>query len=343
VYRLLKLILFLFPPETAHRITMSLLNTFFLIPGAFSLTRSIFHSKHSHLTRHIAGLSFKNPVGLAAGFDKDGRYLRAMTALGFGFIEVGTVTPRPQPGNPKPRLFRLPKSHGLINRMGFNNEGVHALAARLRKKRPEGIIIGANIGKNKDTPNHEAVNDYLTCFRTLYPLVDYFTINVSSPNTPGLRELQDKAPLTDLLLAIQKNNTLLKPVFLKIAPDVTLEQFDDIIDITIHSGITGIVATNTTIERINLKESKIEIEQMGPGGVSGRPLFRKSLDIISYLFKHSKGRFKIIGVGGIDDPATAQSLLDAGSDLIQIYTGMIYSGPGLIKKINKHLAGKQVN
>jgi dihydroorotate dehydrogenase len=336
---LLKFFLFLFSPEQAHRLTMGVLNFLLIIPGMRSLLRVCFRFNHPSLVRNVGRLSFTNPIGLAAGFDKDGKYMEAMSLLGFSHLEIGTVTPRPQSGNPKPRLFRLTKSKGLINRMGFNNEGVEALAKRLHQKRPADLIIGANIGKNKDTPNEKAVNDYLTCFNLLNNLVDYFTINVSSPNTPGLRALQDKEPLTNLLVAIQKNNLTRKPVFLKIAPDLTTEQLDEIIDIVITTGISGIVATNTTITRSNLKESKGQIDAMGPGGLSGKPLFDLSLSVVSYLAKKNNGRFSIIGVGGIDDYHSAKQHLDAGADLIQVYTGMIYSGPGLIRQINKRLAG----
>ncbi len=303
------------------------------IPGMTTLFRSIYQVKNKSLERNMAGLSFSNPIGLAAGFDKDGKYIKAMAALGFGHLEIGTVTPRPQPGNPKPRLFRLLKSKGLINRMGFNNAGAEALAERLKKKRPEGIIIGANIGKNKDTPNEDAVNDYLKCFTILYDLVDYFTVNVSSPNTPGLRALQDKQPLTQLLTTLQKENKLHKPVFLKIAPDLTTEQLDEITDIIIQTGITGVIATNTTISREGLKESKNEIDEMGAGGLSGSPLLDMSVSVVKYLAEKSNHRFTIIGVGGIEDFSSAKKHLDAGADLIQLYTGLIYKGPGIVRQI----------
>jgi dihydroorotate dehydrogenase len=256
-----------------------------------------------------------------------------MALLGFSHIELGTVTPRPQSGNPRPRLFRLIKSAGLINRMGFNNDGAEALAKRLKEKRPEGLLIGANIGKNKDTPNEDAVNDYLKCFSILYPLVDYFTINVSSPNTPGLRELQDKEPLTKLLYALQQENTANKPLFLKIAPDLTHQQLDEIIDIVIATNFTGVIATNTTIKREGLEESKDEIETIGAGGLSGTPLLDLSVSIVKYISEKSKGRFTIIGVGGIGDYESAKLHIDAGADLIQVYTGLIYSGPSLVKQI----------
>ena len=307
------------------------------MPGVVSTLKSALHYDHPSLHQTVAGIKFKNPIGLAAGFDKDGKYYSSMAALGFSHIEIGTVTPLAQPGNPKPRLFRLIKSKGLINRMGFNNDGAEALAIRLKQHRPKDIIIGANIGKNKDTPNEDAVNDYLKCFRILYNLVDYFTVNVSSPNTPGLRSLQDKEPLTNILASLQRENHSSKPIFLKIAPDLTLEQLDEIVDIVIATKIAGVIATNTTITRNNLKESKEEIDGMGAGGLSGAPILDMSVSVVKYLKEKSAGAFAIIGVGGIDDYASAKKHLDAGADLIQIYTGMIYSGPSLIKDILRGL------
>lgn len=304
-----------------------------LIPGMSAILRSVYGTKHKSLERKIAGLDFQNPIGLAAGFDKDGKYFKAMSVLGFSHIEIGTVTPRSQPGNPKPRLFRLIKSAGLINRMGFNNDGAEALSERLKKKRPAGIIIGANIGKNKDTSNEDAVNDYLKCFIILYDLVDYFTVNVSSPNTPGLRSLQEKEPLTNLLTTLQKENSLQKPIFLKIAPDLTTQQLDEIIEIVINTNIAGVIATNTTITREGLKESKNEVEAMGAGGLSGAPLLEMSVNVVRYLAEKSNKRFIIIGVGGIEDYESAKKHFDAGADLIQIYTGLIYTGPSVVKKI----------
>jgi len=303
------------------------------IPGMASIMRSFYSTKHKSLERNIAGISFSNPIGLAAGFDKDGKYIRQMSILGFSHLEIGTVTPRSQPGNPKPRLFRLVKSSGLINRMGFNNDGAEALAERLKKKKPEGIIIGANIGKNKDTPNEEAVNDYLKCFSILYDHVDYFTVNVSSPNTPGLRTLQEKEPLTKLLTSLQQENSRKKPLFLKIAPDLTTEQLDEIIEIVINTNITGVIATNTTITRNGLKETKEDIDAIGAGGLSGKPILEMSVSVVRYLYEKGQGRFKIIGVGGIEDYASAKLHLDAGADLIQVYTGLIYTGPTIVKKI----------
>ncbi len=303
------------------------------VPGFIPGFRSMFSLEDPAFEKTIAGLKFKNPIGLAAGFDKDGKYMEAMALLGFSHVEIGTVTPRPQSGNPKPRLFRLIKSRGLINRMGFNNDGVEALAARLEKNKPTGIIIGANIGKNKDTPNEEAVNDYLICFKRLYHLADYFTVNVSSPNTPGLRALQDKEPLTHLLTVLQKENTNQKPVFLKIAPDLTTQQLDEIVEIIFATGLTGVIATNTTITRAGLKESSSDIDAFGAGGLSGAPELNISVSVVKYLAEKSEKKFAIIGVGGIEDYASAKLHLDAGANLIQVYTGLIYTGPCIVKKI----------
>ncbi len=339
VYNQLKPLLFRLDPEEAHGLTMRWLLSMMKVPGFNATFRRTFGMEDPALEKTIAGLTFKNPVGLAAGFDKDGKYVAAMAMLGFSHIEIGTVTPRPQAGNPKPRLFRLIKSRGLINRMGFNNDGVEALASRLEKNKPKGIIIGANIGKNKDTPNEEAVNDYLICFKRLYHLADYFTINVSSPNTAGLRALQDKEPLTQLLTALQKENTDPKPVFLKIAPDLTTQQLDEIIEIIFETGLTGVIATNTTITRDGLKESSSEIDAMGAGGLSGAPELNMSVSVVKYLAEKSAKKFTIIGVGGIEDYRSAKMHLDAGADLIQVYTGLIYTGPSIVRKILKGLIG----
>jgi dihydroorotate dehydrogenase len=337
MYALLKVFLFRMDPERAHQFTMRWFMRLLAIPGIRALVRAMFRVDRPELHRKVAGLTFRNPVGLAAGFDKDGRYLRAMAELGFSHIEVGTVTPRPQPGNPKPRLFRLVRSHALINRMGFNNEGVEALAGRLAGGKPDGLIVGANIGKNKDTPNEQAASDYLACFDRLYGLVDYFTVNVSSPNTPGLRELQDKEPLTRLLSALQARNPDRVPVFLKIAPDLTDQQLDEIVDIVCDTGIAGVIATNTTISREGLAEPRADIDAIGAGGLSGAPLLARSTAVVAYLHARSEGRFAVIGVGGIDSPDAARAHLDAGADLVQVYSGLVYAGPGLVRRILGHL------
>jgi dihydroorotate dehydrogenase len=290
----------------------------------------------------VAGLKFPNPVGLAAGFDKDARWLGEMATLGFGFVEIGTVTPVSQPGNPKPRLFRLPQDNGIINRMGFNNGGMDEAVERL-KQRPRGLLVGGNIGKNKVTPNEDAISDYEKCFEALHPHVDYFVVNVSSPNTPGLRELQEKEPLAKLLLALVQQNeskTAQRPIFLKIAPDLTNDQLDDIIALVTETQISGVIATNTTIERGGLKTSKPEIEAIGAGGLSGAPLRERSTEVIRYLHTHSDGAFPIIGVGGICSPQDALEKLEAGATLLQVYSGLVYAGPGLIKKINQAILSR---
>ncbi len=284
-------------------------------------------------------MQFKNPVGLAAGFDEDAELVNQMADLGFGYLEIGTVTPKSQAGNEKPRLFRLPKDQALINRMGFNNTGVENVRKNLLKSKGK-CIIGGNIGKNKTTPNENAVDDYIICFNHLYDVVDYFVVNVSSPNTPGLRELQEANALTEILLQLQEQNRfkeIHKPIFLKISPDLNKHQLDDIIDVVLKTKIAGVVATNTTISRENLRTNKTRIEKIGSGGLSGKPIRKSSTEIIRYLAEKSNNAFPIIGVGGIHSPEDAMEKLNAGAALVQIYTGFIYEGPGLIKKINKFI------
>ncbi len=308
------------------------------IPLLGYVVRRVYAFEDDRLERSVFGLHFKNPVGLAAGFDKNGAHFRTMAALGFGCIEVGTVTPRPQPGNPQPRLFRLKKDEALINRMGFNNDGVDALVQNLQQPRPAGLIIGGNIGKNKDTPNERAAEDYAICFEKLFPYVDYFVVNVSSPNTPGLRELQDKKPLTQLLQTLQDLNRqkpASKPILLKIAPDLTDAQLDDIVEIVQTTGIAGVIATNTTVSREGLKNNT---EAIGAGGLSGQPLRARATEVIRYLREKSGETLVIIGVGGIASAEDAIEKLEAGASLVQIYTGLIYEGPMLVKRINKGLA-----
>jgi dihydroorotate dehydrogenase len=283
----------------------------------------------------VGGLNFKNPIGLAAGFDKDARYLQALACLGFGHVEVGTVTPKAQAGNDKPRLFRLPEDQGLINRMGFNNGGLDAMVERL-KNRPEGLIVGGNIGKNKITPNEEAVNDYLSCFNALHPYVDYFVINVSSPNTPGLRELQEKEPLRRIIHAVieaSKTKDISRPIFLKIAPDLTEGQLDDILDIAITEGLSGLICTNTTISREGLRTEKVKIDAIGNGGLSGRPVFRHSTEVLQYLSKRKSDELILIGVGGVFTADDAKKKLESGASLVQVYTGFIYEGPSMVGRI----------
>lgn len=297
-----------------------------------NLIKGFYQVKDQRLERKLFGLTFPNPVGLAAGFDKDAKLYKELSNFGFGFIEIGTLTPKPQPGNPKKRLFRLPEDDGLINRMGFNNEGVEAAIERL--KRNKGILIGGNIGKNKLTPNEEAVSDYVQCFEALFPHVDYFVVNVSSPNTPNLRALQDKEPLTHLLQTLKDLNhskSKPKPILLKIAPDLTEEQLVDIIDIITSVKIDGLIATNTTLSREGLQsENKSEM-----GGLSGKPVTKKSTEVIRFLHEKSKNAFPIIGVGGIHSPEDAIEKLEAGASLVQLYTGFVYEGPGVVKRINK--------
>lgn len=337
---LLKPFFFLLAPEKAHHLTLNLLNFVLAIPGISYLFKQFYSFEDPRLEREVFGLKFKNPVGLAAGFDKDGKQINSMSSLGFGFIEVGTVTPKPQIGNPQPRLFRLPQDDALINRMGFNNLGLDQLVSQLKKKRPKGIIIGGNIGKNKVTPNETAVEDYKICFEALFPYVDYFVVNVSSPNTPNLRALQDKEPLQALLSTIQEMNLAKaapKPVLLKIAPDLTDGQLDDIIDIVASTKIAGVIATNTTIARAPLTTDTQEIENIGNGGLSGQPLKDRATEVIRYLKTKTNGDLKIIGVGGIASAADAKEKIEAGADLIQIYSGMVYEGPKLIKQIKQGL------
>ncbi len=317
---------------------MFLLKATLAIPGVGWLFRRSFSVRDKRLERRVFGLTFPNPVGLAAGFDKDGKHYEAMSALGFGFIEIGTVTPLGQPGNPLPRLFRLPDDEALINRMGFNNEGVDALVSRLKNRRPGSLIVGGNIGKNKATPNEQAEQDYAICFEALFPYVDYFVVNVSSPNTPNLRDLQEKAPLTALLTALQNLNRQKpnpKPLLLKIAPDLTDGQLDDILDIAQATNLDGVIATNTTISRIGLKTNDAELDNIGAGGLSGKPVRGRSTEVIRYLHQKSGGKLTIIGVGGITSPEDAIEKIRAGAALVQVYTGLVYEGPSLVKRINQ--------
>jgi len=334
--RIIKPILFCFNPEKVHHFVFGGLKFLFKIPGSKFLWRKLYVVQDEHLVTTLWGIDFPSPVGLAAGLDKNATLFEELSNCGFGFIEVGTVTPKAQDGNPKPRLFRLPKDSGLINRMGFNNEGIEKMVLRLKKK--HNTIIGGNIGKNKLTPNDQAFEDYLICFEQLFPVVDYFVVNVSSPNTPNLRDLQEKEPLTDLLnrlMELNQKKEKPKPILLKIAPDLTEGQLLDIIDIVKITQINGVIATNTTIDRSNLLTPISEVEMMGNGGLSGKPLKNKSLEVVRFLAEKSNKSFPIIGVGGIFTPEDAIEMLEAGADLIQIYTSFIYEGPGIIKKINK--------
>jgi dihydroorotate dehydrogenase len=344
MYFLLKPILFQFDPEKVHYFVTRNLKRFNRFPGGAALSRAIWDVNNPRLEKTVFGLRFKNPVGLAAGFDKNGELMAEMANIGFGFVEIGTVTPLPQPGNPQPRMFRLPGDGALINRMGFNNLGVDVVAERLAtfrknaKPAQKDLIIGGNIGKNKVTPNEDAVSDYIKCFDRLFDVVDYFVVNVSSPNTPGLRALQEKEPLMHILNTLQQRNSkngISRPILLKIAPDLTDSQLDDIVDIVQQTRIAGIIATNTTISRESL--TAVEDLKNEMGGLSGKPLTKRSTEVISYLHKKSNGSFPIIGVGGIHSADDAIEKLQAGASLVQLYTGFIYEGPGLIGRINKKL------
>ncbi|WP_269685495.1 quinone-dependent dihydroorotate dehydrogenase [Flavobacterium lacustre] len=335
MYKLLiRPILFCFDPEKVHYFTFSLIRLVSKIPGFPSLFKALYEVNDSRLETEVFGLKFKNPVGLAAGFDKDASLYKELSNFGFGFIEIGTLTPKGQEGNPKKRLFRLKEDQAIINRMGFNNGGVQEAIVRLKKN--NGVLIGGNIGKNKLTPNEEATSDYEICFDALFDYVDYFVVNVSSPNTPNLRALQDKEPLTQLLQTLENKNLAKpkqKPILLKIAPDLTDEQLLDIIDIVKQTKIAGVIATNTTLSREGLQsENKVET-----GGMSGKPLAHRSTEVIRFLSEKSNKAFPIIGVGGIHSAEDAIEKLEAGASLVQLYTGFIYEGPSLVKAINKKI------
>lgn len=343
MYKLVKPLFFSLDPETAHYTVTGGLRTFLKIWGSKKLMKASFSYENPNLEQTVFGVKFKNPVGLAAGFDKNAEFIQEMASLGFGFIEIGTVTPRPQPGNDKPRMFRLPKDGALINRMGFNNQGVDVAALRLKYfTERDGLVVGGNIGKNKTTPNEDAVNDYVICFDKLFDYVDYFVVNVSSPNTPGLRDLQEKEPLKHILNTLQQRNEKHekpKPIMLKIAPDLTDSQLDDIVEIVIDTRIAGVIATNTTIQRDGLQSNASLINEAG--GVSGKPLAVRSTEVIRYLAEKSDRRFPIIGVGGIHSAADALAKIQAGASLVQVYTGLIYEGPQLVKQICKRIAKKE--
>lgn len=341
---ILKPLFFLFDPETIHHLVFACIRSLQAIPGISALTRSIYLVNDKRLAVNIWGLRFPNPVGLAAGFDKDAKLFDELGNYGFGFVEIGTLTPQPQAGNDKPRMFRLPEDSGLINRMGFNNEGVESAAKRLKNRKSK-IIIGGNIGKNKTTPNDKAGDDYEACYHALYSVVDYFVVNVSSPNTPNLRDLQEKQPLTELLhrlKAINSKKAQPRPILLKIAPDLSNSQLDDIIEIIRDTAIDGVIATNTTISREGLSTAPEQISKMGIGGLSGKPLTKRSTEVIRYLYQKSGGSFPIIGVGGIHTAEDALEKLNAGACLVQVYTGFIYEGPSIARTINKAIV-REIN
>ncbi|HEY8894068.1 MAG TPA: quinone-dependent dihydroorotate dehydrogenase [Niastella sp.] len=383
MYNLLRRLLFCFPTESVHYFSMNMMKMGCSIGVIRKSISGQFTPKKGGLSKELFGLRFKNPIGLAAGFDKNALYLTELEALGFGFVEIGTVTPKPQAGNDKPRLFRLPKDKALINRMGFNNDGVQVVAQRLKEWREKQaaigtaskrgqsanlnvqanansssaqnadfhspltnhhspLIIGGNIGKNKVTPNEDAWKDYEICFRALFDCVDYFVVNVSSPNTPGLRELQEKDSLRKILSHLQtinqqesgeETNRKPKPILLKIAPDLTPQQIDDVIDLAMEIKLDGLVATNTTISREQLHTTSQELEAIGAGGLSGAPVRQRSTEIVKYIHQKTKGRLPVIASGGIFTAADAKEKLAAGAALVQVWTGFVYEGPSIVKNI----------
>jgi dihydroorotate dehydrogenase len=347
MYRLLiRPILFLFPPETIHHILIAFLRIVFKIPGLLPLIRSFYHIKHQSLETKFLGLTFSNPVGLAAGFDKNASVYREFHAFGFSFIEIGTVTPLGQSGNKKPRSFRLKSDRGLINRMGFNNLGAKAAAVRLARKRPKGLILGGNIGKNTLTPNEQAEYDYEAVFNAIYDGVDYFVVNVSCPNISDLRKLQDQDSLEKIMgriMELRDQKDKKKPVLLKISPDLNEQQLDETLEIVDRLNIDGIVATNTTVGREGLKTPAGKILAIGNGGMSGAPITARSLEVVRYIYQKSDGKLPIIAVGGIMTIQDALNMLDAGATLIQIYTGFIYEGPGLAKRINRAILKRRLD
>ncbi|MBL6660742.1 MAG: quinone-dependent dihydroorotate dehydrogenase [Crocinitomicaceae bacterium] len=340
MYLFLRKILFFFDPESVHYFTMKTLSSILRVSFIRSIFKRKFLIENQNLVTNAFGIEFKNPVGVAAGFDKNAKYINELSYCGFGFIEIGTLTPKGQEGNPKKRLFRLKRDEAIINRMGFNNDGVVVAIDHLKKARKNGVIVGGNIGKNKITPNEQATEDYLICFEKLFDFVDYFVVNVSSPNTPNLRALQEREPLEKLLstLVIENNKKENpKPILLKIAPDLSNDQLDDIIDIVRNTKIHGLIATNTTISRSNLSTSNEKVNDIGAGGLSGKPLMSRSTEVIKYIHQKSNASIPIIGVGGIHSAEDAIEKMKAGAVLIQLYTGFIYEGPSLIRKINEKI------
>lgn len=341
MYNILRAVLFLFDPERVHYFSMNSLKALCRIGFIRKLVRRSF-TPPSHPVE-FSGIRFSNPIGLGAGFDKNARYLGELEALGFGFVEIGTVTPLPQAGNDKPRLFRLPADKALINRMGFNNDGMNKIAGRLKewKEKQSKLVIGGNIGKNKVTPNEEAWRDYEKCFLALHAYVDYFVVNVSSPNTPGLRELQEKDSLRKILVNLQMQNAtcnIQKPILLKIAPDLTNEQIDDVIGLALEIRLDGLVVSNTTIDRSSLRTAAATLDKIGAGGLSGLPVRQRATEIVQYISRKTGGKIPIIASGGIFTGADAKAKLDAGASLVQVWTGFIYEGPSIVKNISTYLA-----
>ncbi len=339
--RIIRPILFLLQPEIIHHLIVNFLKIGFKIPGIAYLTRKSFSIKHKSLKINFLGMEFDNPVGFAAGFDKNAEVYNQFANFGFSFIEIGTVTPKQQPGNPKPRSFRIPNDYGLINRMGFNNKGVDFAVSKLKKKHK--VIIGGNIGKNTATSNENALDDYVYCFKKLYDYVDYFVVNLSCPNIKDLRKLQDKDSTINILNSlteIRRSKENYKPILLKISPDLSNDQLDDVVETFNITGIDGVVATNTTVSREGLITDKKRINEIANGGLSGKPLTNRSTEIIRYIHKKSEGNIPIIGVGGIMSVQDALDKLEAGASLIQLYTGFIYEGPGFVKRINKAILNK---
>lgn len=338
--RIIRPLLFRLSPELIHRIMVGVMRLL-SCRGARSIARGMFSIADPSLEREVLGIRFPNPIGLAAGFDKNAECYRMLGALGFGFVEVGTITPRPQPGNPRPRLFRLPKDGAMINRMGFNNAGVERAARNLqRRSRHRCQIVGVNLGKNSLTPNQEAAADYLAVFRRLYEYADYFVVNVSCPNVAQLTALQNKEKTLEIITALidfRRGQNDYRPILLKISPDLTREQVDEMIDVVVESGLDGIVATNTTTSRMGLKSDSKTIQSIGNGGLSGAPLRERAIEMVRYIHSRTEGRYPIIGVGGIMSPQDALDMLDAGASLVQVYTGFIYEGPTFVKHICKAL------
>lgn len=347
MYRyLIRPLLFLLPPETIHHFLISFLKIAFRIPGIRPLVKLCYHVGDESLETDFLGMRFKSPVGLAAGFDKNASVYREFHAFGFSFIEVGTVTPLAQPGNDKPRSFRIKKDRGLINRMGFNNHGAEAAATKLARRRPKGLILGGNIGKNTLTPNKKAVDDYEAVFHAIYDGVDYFVVNVSCPNISDLRKLQDQDSLEQILgriMELRSKRDIQKPVLLKISPDLNKRQLDETLEIVKRLKLDGIVATNTTVSREGLKTSPEKIQAIGKGGMSGAPITARSLEVVRYIHQKSEGKLPIIAVGGIMSVQDALNMLDAGAGLIQLYTGFIYEGPALARRINRALIRKRAS